>query len=265
MTHPLSLAAGVLPEFRADTVAEAAGCAGFAMVGFTVQPADWDGAATRHVRELVRHWGLAVLDVEVIWIPAGGALDDGHRKIVDVAAELGARNLLVVSSEADIGRTAAALHALCERAAPAGIRVALEFLKLTPICTLPQALAAVRACDHPAAAVLVDSLHLQRGGDRPAALRDVDPVLLPYAQFCDGRADCDPSQAAYMEDAVDLRSCPGEGALPLAELLRFLPPDCPLSLEVRSRALRQQFPGPAERAAAVLARSRAFLEAHAGP
>jgi sugar phosphate isomerase/epimerase len=265
VTHPLSLAAGVLPEFRADAVAEAAGRAGFPMVGFTVEPADWDDAMTRRVRDRVAHWGLDVLDVEVVWIPAGGAINDGHRKIVDVAAELGARNLLVVSSEADTVCTGAALRALCDRAAPAGIRVALEFLMLTPICTLAQALAAVRACDHPAAAVLVDSLHLHRGGDRPAALGEVDPARLPYAQFCDGRAECEHTHAGYLEDAVDLRSCPGEGALPLVDLLSFLPVDCPLSLEVRSRAVRRQFADPAERAAAVLARSRAFLEAHAGP
>jgi sugar phosphate isomerase/epimerase len=262
MTRPLSLAAGVLPEFPADAVAEAAGRAGFPMAGFTVDPAAWDDAMTRRVRERVGHWGLTVLDVEVIWIPSGGAVTDGHCRIVDVAAELGAQNLLVVSAEADVGRTAAALHTLCERAAPAGLRVAIEFLMLTPIRTLAQALAVVRACDHPAAAVLVDTLHLQRGGDSPAALREVDPAWLPYVQFCDGRAGCGDTHAAYLADAVDLRSCPGEGELPLGEVLRFLPSGCPLSLEVRSAALRQRYPEPAERAGAVLARSRAFLHEH---
>lgn len=261
MTRALSLAAGVLPEFGADVVADAAGAAGFPMAGFTIDPTLWSDAMTRRVRQRVEAWDLTVLDAEVIWIPAGGAVTDGHRLIVDVAAELGARNLLVVSSEADIGRTADALRALCERAAPAGMRVALEFLMLTPIRTLGQALAVVAACDHPAAAVLIDTLHLQRGGDTPAALRDVDPHLLPYVQFCDGRSGCADDPKSYLEDAVDLRAAPGDGELPLAELLRLLPEDRPLSLEVRSRAWRERHPDAAGRAAALLARSGAYFDA----
>lgn len=265
MTRALSLAAGVLPEFGADVVAEAAGAAGFPMVGFTVDPTTWSDAMTRRVRERVDHWGLSVLDAEVIWIPAGGAVTDGHRLIVDVAAELGARNLLVVSSEPDIDRTADALRVLCERAAPAGMRVALEFLMLTPIRTLDQALAVVAACDHPAAAVLIDTLHLQRGGHGPEAVRDVDPGLLPYVQFCDGLATCADTPAHYLEDAVDLRAAPGDGELPLVELLGLLPAGCQLSLEVRSRAWRERYPDPAARATALLARSRNFFDAYPAP
>jgi sugar phosphate isomerase/epimerase len=259
MTGPLSLAAGALPEFSAETVADAAGRAGFSLVGFTVDPATWSGETTRRVRAQLAEWNLAVLDVEVAWIPAGGVVTDGHRRIIDVGAELGARNLLVVSSEPDVRRTAAALHQLCERAEPAGIRVALEFLMITRIRTLHQALAVVSRCDHPAAAVLVDALHLQRAGEAPAELVGVDPRLLPYAQLCDGRARCAEGHEHYMEDALDLRCCPGEGELPLAELLAVLPGRCPLSLEIRSRAWRERFPDAVRRATALRSSTLEYL------
>ncbi|HEX7034160.1 MAG TPA: TIM barrel protein [Pseudomonadales bacterium] len=258
--HALSLAAGVLPDFPPEAVVDAAGHAGFGMVGLTVRPEQWSAETTRRVRGRLGAWQLALLDVEVVWIPEGGELNDGHRRIVDVGAELGARNVLVVSSEPDTGRAAAALRRLCDWAEPAGMRVALEFLMLTPIRTLDQPLAVIRACAHPAAALLVDALHLQRAGHRPEALRAVDPDLLHYVQFCDGRSACSTSPEAYLEDAVDQRSAPGEGELPLAALLDVLPADCPLSLEVRSRRYRGRFPDPAERAAAIRERTLRFLD-----
>ncbi len=262
--HELSLAAGALPEFTADVVAEAAGRAGFGMAGFTVDPASWDGAMTRRVARLVEQWQLRVLDVEVVWIPAGGKLDDGHRRIVDVALELGARNLLVVSSEPDAGRTGAALHRLCEWSAPGGMRVALEFLMITAVRTLPDALAAVRRCDHPSAAILVDALHLQRSGGRPDDLRSLERRLLPYAQLCDGPASCGDSQKQYLEDALDRRDSPGRGELPLRELLTVLADDCPLSLEVRSRRVREALPDPVARAHALRRDAIDFLQPAAG-
>ena len=67
-------------------------------------------------------------------------------------------------------------------------------------------------------------------------------------------------QQSLLEDALDLRSAPGEGELQLAPLLKLLPADTPLSMEVRSRAYRERYPDPQARAAAVLAQTMSFLE-----
>jgi sugar phosphate isomerase/epimerase len=257
--NSLSLAAGVLPEYGADVVADAAGEAGYAYAGFTVDPENWDAATTRRVKERVAAHGIGVLDVEVVWIGAGGELDDDHKLIIDAGAELGARNLLVVSRESDISRNAAALHRLCERAAPSGMRVALEFLMIAEVRALSTAHAIVQACDHPAAAILIDTLHLQRAGEGVDVLADVDQRLFPYAQFCDGNLVCADRFEAYLEDALDLRSAAGEGELPLRQVLEVLPEDCPLSLEVRSKRYREEFPRPVDRARAILERTQRFL------
>ena len=258
--HELSLAAGVLPEHPPETVAEAAGRAGYRLSGFTVDPQQWSDATTARVRARLAQWDLAVLDVEVVWIPAGGRLDDSHRRIVEIGGELGARNVLVVSSEADPARVAEALRRLCEWAEPFAMRVALEFLMITPIRSLAQARTIVDACDHPAAAVLVDTLHLARAGNTPDDVAALPADLRPYVQFCDAPATCGDSHQAYLEDALDRRSAPGEGDLPLAALLTHLPADCPLSLEVRSRAYREAYPDPTERAAAIRQRTLQFLD-----
>jgi sugar phosphate isomerase/epimerase len=257
--NPLSLAAGVLPECQPEQVADAAAQAGYELAGFTIDPETWSAARTSALRSQISTLGIKVLDVEVIWIPQGGRLDDSHRCIVDVGAELDARNVLVVSREPDVGRNAAALHQLCEWAQPAGMRVALEFLKIAQVSSFSTTHAIVQQCNHPAAAILIDPLHLQRAGDGVAALAAVDPHLFPYAQFCDGNLNCEDSFDAYLEDALDLRSTAGNGELPLRELLRCLPPNCPLSLEVRSKQLREEFPDPKERAAVVRQQTEAFL------
>jgi sugar phosphate isomerase/epimerase len=263
MSRILSLAAGTLPEFGPAEVAAAAGRAGFAHVGFTIEPSQWDRAALQAAKSEIAAHQLSVLDVEVVWIPEGGAVSDDHRRIIEAGAELGAANVLVVSSEPDIGKSAAALHQLCAWAAPANMRVSLEFLMITAVQSMPAALAVIDRCDHPAAALLIDTLHFRRAGHRPDDLAAVDPALFAYSQICDGNRDCADDFQSYLTDAVDLRSCPGEGELPLAALIRALPANLPLSLEIRSKAYRDAFPDPAARARAVFERSRSYLEREA--
>lgn len=259
MTHILSLAAGTLPEFLPDQVAIAAGQSGFTHVGFTIEPSHWTPELAKATKSAIREYNLSVLDTEVVWIPEGGVLTDDHRLIIDAGAELGAANILVVSSDPDPDRTAGALHQLCEWAQPANMSVALEFLMITAVRSLNSALDIIKRCDHPAAAVLIDSLHFQRAGQAPADLKSVDRNLLNYSQICDGQLHCENNMDAYLTDAVDLRSAPGEGELPLASLLEALPPAIPLSLEVRSKAYRDRYSDATDRAAAVRQQSLAYF------
>ncbi|WP_313434661.1 TIM barrel protein [Novosphingobium sp.] len=264
MARKLSLASGVLPEFGAVDVVEAGAATGFDAVGLWIDPAEWTPRSTREVRAALTRTGMPVLDVEVVWIKPDSSLDD-HRKVIDVGAELGAGNVLCVSSDPDPGATADKLAALCRHAEGAGMRVALEFGIFTEVRNLKQALAVIGRVEHPLAAVLVDPIHVDRSGTTVAEVAAVDPALMPYAQFCDARAARpDPADfAAVIADAVDLREQCGAGSLPLAALLEALPSDIPLSIELRSAALREAFEHPVLRAKAVLAATRGWLEARA--
>lgn len=260
--HRISLASGVLPEFGAVDVIEAGGAAGYDAVGLWVDPGEWTAADTRAARASLGQTGLPVLDVEVVWIKPDVSLD-AHRKVIDVGAELGARNVLCVSSHPDEGATVDALAALCRHAEGAGMRVALEFGIFTEVKTLRQALSILDRVGHPLRAVLIDPIHVDRSGTTIAEIGAIDPALLPYAQFCDARAERpDPADfAAVITDAIDLREQCGEGVLPLGALLEALPADIPLSIELRSATLREAFAHPALRAKAVLDATRAWLGA----
>lgn len=259
--HKLSLASGVLPEFGAVDVIEAGAAAGFDAVGLWVDPLEWTAQHTRDARAALNATGLPALDVEVVWMRSDTTLDD-HRKILDVGAELGAANVLCVSSLADEGETVERLSALCRHAEGSGMRVALEFGIFTEVKNLRQALGVLDRVGHPLRAVLIDPIHVDRSGTTVEQIAAIDPALLPYAQFCDARADRpDPADFdAVITDAIDLREQCGAGALPLAAMLQALPAAIPLSIELRSAALRDAFSHPALRAKAVLDATRGWME-----
>ena len=101
--------------------------------------------------------------------------------------------------------------------------------------------------------MLVDNLHLSRAGHVPADLTEVDPHLLPYIQVCDAPFQpADPGIPALLHEALNGRLLPGEGGLPIDELLAAVPA-VPISLELRSEFLRTHYVDPIERARAVRA------------
>lgn len=255
----LSLAAGVLPDHSPQTTARAAAAAGYDATGIWVDRDTWTDATTRELATILTGEGLPALDVEVVWLMPG-APDDHHLRVVDIARALGAANVLVVSSDPDDSATATKLRALCEHGA-GDVRIALEFALFTEVRTIAQAGAILRAVDHPAAAMLIDPLHLARSGGTPADVAALPREWLPYAQFCDaGPLTFDTAdRAAIIEEAVDRRLHVGEGVLPLAELLGAMPKRLPLSIELRSKALRDGHPDPVDRARAVLAATRRFM------
>ncbi len=256
----ISLASGVLPEFGPIETAEAAIAAGWPAVGIWVDPATWTDAIAAEVWARTQDAGIVILDVEVIWLKPGDD-DPDHYRLVDAGAAIGARNVLVVSSDPDDGATAAKLARLQTHAAERGMRVSLEFAAFTEVKSITKADAILANAG--GAGMLIDPLHLARTGGRPNDVAAVDRDRFNYAQFCDAAASGPPPSdvAAIIHEALDLRLDVGKGALPLAPLLGALPPGLPLSIELRSKALRDGYPDPTERARALLNATRAGLSA----
>jgi len=261
--RPIALASGVLPEFGPVATIEAAAEGGFDAVGLWIEPDSWTSTLTQRCRAALAATGLDLLDVEVVWIKPESDLDL-HRRSIDIGAELGARNILCVSSDPDMGATAAKLAALCTHAEASGIRVALEFGIFTEVKSLAAALALLDAVAHPLRALLIDPIHVDRSGTRIGELAAIPAELLPYAQFCDAPATRpDPADFdAVITDAIDLRRQCGEGDLPIGAMLAALPPGIPLSIELRSRTLRGGWPDPFDRARVTAEITRAWLAVH---
>ena len=235
--------------------------AGYNGVGLWVAPDEnWQASTSSEVTSALQQTGLTALDVEVIWLQPGGKPDPMHHKIIAVGGEVGAKNCLIVSSVPDREQTKVLFEDLCEHAERAGMRACLEYMAITEIKTVDDALDVVNAVDHPAGGILVDPFHHERVGHDPDKICEIPTRWLSYAQLCDmpGRGVIsDPD--AYFVDAIDGRLAPGEGSVPVAAMVKALPVDLPISLEVRSLHYRERYPDPLERARAILAQTRAFF------
>jgi sugar phosphate isomerase/epimerase len=256
----LSLASGTLPEFDPVRVVEAAAAGGFPACGIWFDAGRWTATTTRRVAGAFRASGVRPLEIEVIVLGDRGD-EARHRSLLDAGAAIGATEAIVVSLEADVGRTADLMQPLCAHARGSGINLCLEFLPIFAIRDLRGALAVLERVAEPNARLLVDPLHLARSGGAPADLAGLRPELLSFAQFCDAPAEAPGSDYdALRAEALDGRSVPGAGGLPLGALLEVLPADIPLSLELRSAALRAAFPDPGARARHVFEASCRYLE-----
>jgi sugar phosphate isomerase/epimerase len=266
----IALAAGVVQEFPPDQVVYAAAEAGFNAVGIWCDLDIWTDEHTDKVCQALTETGITALDIEVVWFQPGEPIDT-HNRFVDIAKAIGAKNILCVSSEPDISETKRRFKHLCQLTEGSDIRVVLEFLAITEIDSLAKALEVVEDIAHPAGGILVDALHLQRTGScaqdivELAQARSASPIhsqtrLFPYLQLCDACENLeDQSYEGILEDAIFLRKLLGEGELPLKDILQAVDADTPLSLEIRSRALAEQFPGLQERANAVFENTQKYL------
>jgi sugar phosphate isomerase/epimerase len=249
----ISLAAGTLADVGPVECARAAAAAGWPGCGVWFDAETFTDQVAAEVRRVVDGSGIVALDIEPVILhdrsPIGEQIDQGKR-VVDAAVAVGARFVLVASRTAMRHDNVTAFAALCDHAADSGVVPAFEFLPIFKVSTLAEALSIVDEAGRPNGGVLVDTLHLFRSGGTVAELADAyaaAPHRFPYLQIADAPATAPTDMAGLYDEAVNGRLLPGEGALPIADVLAAVP-DVPLSFEIRSAHLRTEFPDPTDRA-----------------
>jgi sugar phosphate isomerase/epimerase len=207
---------------------DAAAAAGFDGVGLRISNPPTAAHAVIDPSTVRRHAdgrAITIHDAEVYRIGS----DDDPRPLVERAAALGARALLVVSDTTIRADTIAGVAALVELADPLGVRIGLEYMAWTDPSGPLDAVSIARetGCE-----VVVDLLHHVRVGANAADLRAVvDSGTLGWVQICDAptmRPD------DLIDEARHRRLVPGAGSLPLAELLACLDAEVTISVEVQS-------------------------------
>ena len=180
------------------------------------------------------------------------------RPLLEAGALLGARYVICTVEDPDRSRQADTFGAFAALAAEHGLRANLEYMIFSSCPTLGDALALVDQVGA-AASVLVDPLHHERGGGRPDEVAGIPLDVAPYIQLCDttpaGPA-ADPVSART--EAVLGRLLPGDGDLPLRELVSHLHPTAGISVESPLAGERRP-DDPAAWAARALAATRAVL------
>jgi sugar phosphate isomerase/epimerase len=244
----VSLAAGTVLDVDPAQAVDVAASAGFGAVGLWFDPATWTSATSEAVARRLRAISIVPLDIEPVILGRG---EDPGDALVDTAADLGVRHVLVASGPAERGAVVQRFGELCQRAAPGGVVMVLEFLPIFTIGTLAAAVSVVEEVGEPNGGVLVDSLHLDRSGGSPDDLSGLRPGTVPYLQLADAPAEPPGRDRDTLRDeALHGRLLPGDGELPLDAILAALP-DVPVSLELRSAELMALHPDPVARARAV--------------
>src|SRR4029453_13957319 len=140
-----------------------------------------DGPVLRETLLRLKDTGVTVLDTEFLRFepdqPVG--IPEGF---LEVSARLDARHVLVMSAEPEEGRTLERFGKLCDRAAPYGLHVGLEFAVYTGVRTLAQAARVVASSKRANTSVVGDARHFSRSGGLPAHIGEVAPALFQYAQ-----------------------------------------------------------------------------------
>ena len=254
-------------ELTPPQLVTAAEEAGIRHVGFRLAPARageaqhpmlGDTPMMRETLARLADTGVGVLDFDILRLAAD--TDIGRFKpVLEAGARLGAKHLLVAVDGDDEARMVELFGQACAAGREFGLTMNLEFMPSTAVKSLAQAERFLRRVDRPEARILIDAIHLDRSGGANDEVARVPRGMLEYAQICDAPAERPQDPAAMLFQARYERLFPGEGGLDLIGLLRALPRDLPLSLEVPRTELAKTVPA-AQRARRAMAGLQQLLD-----
>jgi sugar phosphate isomerase/epimerase len=262
----LSLAALTVLELSPAEMVTCAADAGYTHVGLRLIPATdreptWpivgDTPLVREVERRLGDTGIEVLDIEIFRIKPQTRIED-YRAALETGARLGARHVLVAGNDPDESRLTERFAALCELGASLGLTVDLEPMPWTDARNLQQAARVVANAGRPNGGVLIDAIHFDRGGNTAADIASVPAAAFHYAQLCDAPAHRPTDTETLLYQARAERLMPGDGGLDLKGILRALPADLPLAIEIPMQQLARTV-GAAERARRMRAKAEVLI------
>lgn len=240
MTQIYSLAYLTSAPLHPPAAVVLAGKLGYQAIGVRIAPAapggDFSPLArdTAMLRDTVRRIGdsgVFVFDVEIARLGAQSKLDD-FAPLLEAAGELKARAILVAGDDPDEARLTDLFAQFCRAAAPYGVTADLEFMPWTAVKNAQAALRIVTNAGEPNGRVLVDALHAARSATKLDDIANLPKRLLGYAQMCDAPAGVPKTDEELIHTARCARLIPGTGGIDLGGLVRALPAEIPLSLEI---------------------------------
>jgi len=262
-----SLAALTVLELSPPEMVEVAARAGYSHVGLRLVPATpeeqhfpllKDAHLRRHTLAKLRDTGIQVLDIEILRLKPETKVRD-FEAILEIGAEFCASELLIAGNDPEQSRLTDNFAALCELAAGYSLHPHLEFMPWTDVPNLARAIQIVQRAGQTNGHVLVDAFHFNRSGSALEDLQQLPAQAWRYAQLCDVAGPCPDDMAEILRQARNERRFPGEGDCDLLGLLRSLPAQLPLSLEIPTRQLLEQGVSALERAQMALDKTQQLL------
>jgi sugar phosphate isomerase/epimerase len=240
MIRPLSLAHLTLLELAPPELIRIAAIAGFSSVGLRLisvtdttpgYPLMDDPHMMRDTLKVMEETGVTVNDIEFVRLtPDFDA--KAFTGFLEAGAKLRAKYIITAPYDPDLERLTDNLEAFAIHASAFGLKPVLEFFPWTNVPNFQSALRIVENTGNKSVGVLLDTLHFDRSQSSLSDLAAADPARLPFIHLCDAPAQVSYSIEELVHTARAARLIPGEGSIPLAEILALLPDDIPIVLEV---------------------------------
>jgi sugar phosphate isomerase/epimerase len=209
----------------------------------------------REIHRRLAYNGIRLSNTSIYHLYPNITLD--HLKpAINVTAELGAKTIVVTCMDPNEARWTDFIAQFCEIASQFNITLALEVVPYSEARTLEQGIRIIENTQASNFGLLIDTLHIVRSGGTPAEIANIDPKRIVFAQICDASAE-KPTIIDLPTEARLGRLYPGDGELPLYEILDALPAG--IEIEVETPRLNQNDFSPEERAKRAGMASRKFL------
>jgi sugar phosphate isomerase/epimerase len=266
MARAIGLAALTVLELSPPDMVSCAADAGFDCVGLRLIPATTgevqhamvgDTPLVRETERRLHDTGLRVLDVEIFRLRPDTVIFD-YEAALATGARLGATEALIAGNDPDEARLTQHFAAFCELAHRYGIGGNLEPMPWTDCRNFAQGVRIVTAAAHPNGGILVDPIHFDRGGSTAHEIANVPRTRFRYMQLCDAPSERPTDVEGMLHQARAERLMPGDGGLDIIGMLRALPPDLPIGLEIPMETLARSVPA-VERTRQMLAKTRRLL------
>jgi sugar phosphate isomerase/epimerase len=208
----------------------------------SMTPLDFDrnlakGLSARDMRMMAADAGvsLPILDPMASWAPRwrsgisdaawmeflGYSADDFFR----IAEQLGVSTMTVIGTFQPglvaIPETAESFALLADKARSHGLHCVLEFIPLWGIGDLASAWQILQIANRPNTGLAFDFWHYIRGGRDDALLRSIPGSKISYVQVTDAEGSL-PTGRSLFDDCLFHRLPPGQGGLPIKQLLDIL-------------------------------------------
>jgi sugar phosphate isomerase/epimerase len=190
-----------------------------------------DPVMMRETRTALADTGLRLSDIEFVKITPEinvAALES----FIAAGASLGARHVITGPYDHDHARLSDNLAAIASLSGRYGLSALLEFFPWTTVPDLKTAANVVAAASCPTAGILVDTLHFDRSDSSLSQIGSIPSHWLPMIHLCDAPAEKPATTEGLLHTARAERLPPGEGAIDIAPILRAMPGDTQIALEV---------------------------------
>jgi len=193
----------------------------------------------KSTRNALLETGIVISDIELAKIDDG--LDvSAYEPALEAAASLGAKNVTTSVWTKNLDFAKEQFIKLCDIAARFGMNVNLEFVTWSEIKGLCDARPFLAECKKTNAGILLDTLHFYRSRVDMKTLRSCPSDLFNVVHICDAPLEIPEKEEDLVYTGRCERDYPGEGAIPISDILSLMRKDTIYAIELPNEKITQE-------------------------